>query len=251
MNKSTKKKKPLIGITCCISFANDPKRSFNIATEIQYIQRHYLEMVWNGGGIPILLPLQENLEDSFRIAQRIDGIILTGGPEDVDPDLYNESNSNSHDVNPVRDASEIELMKQMRKLSKPVLGVCRGIQILNVAMGGANYQDIPSQVKSALPHPLDENKKEVFHNISFPTASILIDLFGNNEIRVNSSHHQSVKTPGVGLSVTAIASDGVIEAVQCFEDKCTVGVQWHPERMQYDEKMISLTNWFVEQARSS
>jgi len=240
--------KPFIGISTCVRPPNDPKRSFNVAAEIQYIQQSYIQFVRLGGGLPILLPIIENSEEAAGIADRIDGVILTGGPEDVDPKLYGEENTHSKDVNEKRDASEIALVHEMRKRSKAILGICRGIQILNIALGGVNYQDIPTQVKNVLNHPLDKDNKEVFHNVSFTRKSVLTELFGNNEIRVNSSHHQAVKIPGTGLTILSTAADSVIEAVQCLIDRCSIGVQWHPERMLDNENQIGISRWFISQA---
>ncbi len=240
---------PLIGISTCVSFANDPKRSFNKTSEIHFIQLHYIDMVRNGGGLPVLLPITDDEAEINGLSDRLDGIVFTGGPDDLDPALYGEENTHSRDVNPRRDQCEVMYVHAMRKRGKPILGVCRGMQILNVALKGSIYQDIPTQIKNAIPHPLDENNKEVFHNIRFKGDSFLMEIFGREDLRINSSHHQSVKKTGEGLSIIAEAPDGVIEAIVHTTDRCTVGIQWHPERMQNEAKMISLIKWFIDQAR--
>ncbi|MBT3231550.1 MAG: gamma-glutamyl-gamma-aminobutyrate hydrolase family protein [Calditrichaeota bacterium] len=239
---------PLIGITSIASPANDPKRLFNVATEIQYIQLHYIQYVRLGGGLPVLIPLISDSDEIKNIANRLDGILLTGG-QDLDPELWNEENTHSQDVCRRRDDSEIGFVHAMRALKKPVLGICRGHQILNIALGGSMYQDIPSQVTDVLGHPL-KDKKEQFHQTQLICESALTELFEGEDIHTNSSHHQAVKDPGEGLTIIAKASDGVVEAVQRFDDYSTLGVQWHPERMQTDANMIALIKWFISKASS-
>lgn len=240
--------KPLIGVTVCTRPANDKKREFNKAVGIQYIQDYYIEIVKLGGGVAVLVPLVQDEEDAAAVTSHLDGLILTGGPEDVDPKLYGEENIKSEDVHEGRDTSEILLVKEFRKQQKALLGVCRGIQVINVVLGGTNYQDIPSQIEGCLDHPLDENNKERFHMAAFPSESILTEIFGKDDIRVNSSHHQSIRTPGEGLEVISTAPDGVIEAVQHKSDRCTIGIQWHPERMLNEEPTVEFARWFVKQA---
>ncbi len=239
---------PLIGITSIASPANDPKRTFNVATEIQYIQLHYINYVRLGGGLPVLIPIITASDEIKAMANRLDGILLTGG-QDLDPELWNEENTHSQDVCRRRDDSEIALVHAMRDLQKPILGICRGHQILNIALGGTMYQDIPSQVPDVLGHPL-KDMKEQFHQTQLVCKSTLTELFEGNDIHTNSSHHQAVREPGDGLEIIAKASDGVIEATQRFDDYCTLSVQWHPERMQKDDNMITLTKWFISMASS-
>lgn len=239
---------PLIGITSIASPANDPKRSFNVAVEIQYIQLDYIEFVRLGGGIPVLIPLITDPNEIKNVTARIDGIILTGGA-DLDPELWEEENTHSQDVCRRRDDSEIALVRAMRELKKPVLGICRGNQILNVALGGSLYQDIPSQIPNVLGHPL-KDLKEQFHQTQLISKSALTEIFKGDDIYTNSSHHQAVRDPGEGLEIIAKASDGVVEAIQRFDDYCTIGVQWHPERMRSDDNMIALTKWFISMAEA-
>jgi len=239
--------KPVIGISPCISYADDPQREFNKKTEIHYIQLHYMDLVRNGGGLPVILPLISDEEEAFGFAQKLDGIILTGGPADVDPALYGEENTDSKFLDPKRDAAELMLVHAARKEGTPLLGVCRGIQIMNAALGGKNIQDIASTVENCLNHPITD-KKEVFHEVDFVGDSFLTEIFGHVKTRVNSSHHQSVDIPAPGLTVIAQAPDGVIEAVQNFDDYFTVGVQWHPERMQSTPGMVELSKHFIRMA---
>ena len=239
---------PVIGICSCFSLAKDPQRQFSTSAEIHYIQKDYIEFVRIGGGLPVILPIIEDPDEIENITSFIDGLILTGGMNDVDPSLYGEENSNSADVSKERDKCEIDLYQSMRKIDKAIIGVCRGMQIMNAVLGGSIYQDIDTHLENPLPHYLDENKKERFHNIQFPEESVLTDIFGKDEIRVNSSHHQSVKNLGKDAVVIAKSSDNVIEAIQIPEEYCNIGVQWHPERMRYDENMVNLAKWFINRA---
>ena len=275
--------KPIIGISVNISHPNDPNRTFSKGTALHLIQHHYIQFVEIGGGVPVLLPVLENLDfdrpsresrnpidPAFNIrgsenpsistmVNRLDGIIITGGP-DLDPLIYGETNSKDHSmgIDPNRDRFEIALVKEARKQDRALLGICRGIQILNVALGGDLYQDLPTMVQGADPHMFLKDSHERYHRIMLTTDSFLTELFGDDEKVVNSSHHQSLRKLGEGLTMVAQSDHGIIEAVQQFDDRCTVGVQWHPERMlgnypagwpnKAREPQIRLAKWFVSQS---
>ena len=240
--------KPLIGVSACVSFAHDPKRSFNVAAEIHYIQLHYMDFVRVGGGVPVIIPLLRDPADAVGYAAGLDGLVLTGGG-DLDPALYGQENTHSQGVVSERDRSEIGLLTAFREAGKPILGVCRGIQVMAAALGGTLYQDVPTQIEGVLPHQLDANNKEQFHPVRFVGESFLTKIMGSEERRVNSSHHQAVNAPPPGFRVVAIAPDGVVEAIEHETDLNLVGVQWHPERMGYDQDQVELAKWFVTRAQ--
>jgi len=243
--------RPVIGVTPCISYADDPQREFSKKAEIHYIQLQYMDFVRSGGGLPVILPLLREPEEAAGFAEALDGFILTGGAPDVDPALYGQENTHAYGVDPLRDKAEIMLIHAARRAGKPLLCICRGIQVLNTALGGTLYQNLPTMVENCLNHPMDAEKKESFHTVTFPRASFLTDIFSAGaEVRVNSSHHQAIHRPGEGLTVIAQAADGVIEAVQNFDDYFTVGIQWHPERMAYEPGMVAIAKHFVEAART-
>lgn len=235
---------PLIGITT--SYDNENKKAS--------LNRGYFRAVQQAGGIPVpVLPLDDS-EILLRLLERIDGIIFSGGP-DVDPFYFHEEpHPNTGDICPERDEAEVFLARECMRRAKPMLGICRGIQLLNIALGGSIYQDIPSQIKKPLKHRQDAPRWYPTHEVEIICeGSILFKIFDRNRIRVNSFHHQSVKDIGPDFKVTAVAPDGVIEAIEAKDrDIFCMGVQWHPEEMwQKDPLQFKLFQRFVEIARGS
>ena len=239
--------KPIIGITANTSPPNDDRRTISKKVELHYLQVNYMQYIEAGGGVPVLVPVFGDSELVPDVVHRLDGLLVTGGV-DIDPSLYGEPNTHSKGCNINRDNIEIALVNEFRRQVKPLMGICRGIQVINVAFGGGLYQDIPTQLEGAQRHHRDEDGDEVFHQILLTRKSVLNDIFQSDELRVNSSHHQSVRDVGKGLTVIAAAKDGVIEAVQCPDDRCTIAIQWHPERMLNDELQVELARWFISQA---
>lgn len=192
----------------------------------------YVTSLENAGVVPLVVPPLANDDSAFAIVSRVDGLLLTGG-EDVDPSLYGQPRSEKcGKSNVARDRTEIALIHAARELGKPVLAICRGPQILNVALGGTLYQDIPSEVPGALEHnPRDERSARV-HAVSVDGGSRIAEAIGATELSVNSFHHQSIRDLAPGLRITAHAPDGVIEGVESESDDWWVmAVQWHPEEM--------------------
>jgi putative glutamine amidotransferase len=239
--------KPIIGISANISPENDERRSFAKSAKLQYAPDGYCKFVEIGGGVPIIIPVMDDVTLAANMVRGLDGLIVSGGV-DLNPEHYSESNTHSMGVDPVRDAFEIALINAARVEARAVLGICRGIQVLNVAFGGSLYQDVPTMIDGALQHHNWEAGKDAYHSILFTRISPLSEIFQSEEIQVNSSHHQSLKLIGKGLEVLAAAKDGVVEAVTCPSDRCTFGIQWHPERMLSDPKQVQLARWFVSQA---
>jgi len=236
--------KPIIGITASLSLAGDERRTFAKSSTLQYVPDHYCKFIEAGGGLPVLIPILDDPVNAGKIVAHLDGLILTGGV-DVDPSLYGEKNTKSMGVCVERDRFEIALLNSARQQARAVLGICRGIQIINVAFGGSLYQDIPTEIENVLQHNDWEAGKDAYHSILFTRQSPLTELFSSIELQVNSSHHQSLKKIGKGLEVLAAAKDGVIEAIHCPADRFTFGVQWHPERMPNDPLQTGLAKWFV------
>ncbi len=239
--------KPVIGISANLSLAGDDKRTFAKSATLQYVPDHYCKFVEIGGGIPFMIPILDEIGRAEEIVEHLDGLIITGGV-DVDPALYGEKNTKSMGICLERDKFEIALVNAARQQAKALLGICRGIQVLNVAFSGSLYQDIPTEIENSLKHHDWESAKDAYHSILFTRQSPLTDLMQSEEIQVNSSHHQSLKKVGRGLEILAAAKDGVIEAVCCPADRFTFGVQWHPERMLNDPKQVELAKWFISQA---
>ena len=241
---------PVIGVTANVSLRGDPKRTFSKNTDIHLIQDDYIEFIETAGGVPILLPVIGNLREVASLVERVDGIIITGGV-DVDPTYYGEENTHSLGVNQQRDTFELKLIEEARKRKVPIMAICRGSQVLNIAFGGSLYQDIPTSVKDSVKHTREADDPETFHKARLIGNSFLNEIFGAEEITINSSHHQAVRKPGEGLTVICKAVDGIVEAFQCRQDFCTVGVQWHPERLHDDPVQIDLGRWFIQRVKET
>ncbi|HEY8166973.1 MAG TPA: gamma-glutamyl-gamma-aminobutyrate hydrolase family protein [Gemmatimonadaceae bacterium] len=192
----------------------------------------YVTSLENAGLIPIVVPPLRSPDAVRAVVEAVDGVLLTGG-EDVDPALYGQApHEKLGTVNRVRDETEIALVKAARSLRKPVLAICRGPQLLNVALGGTLIQDIPSCVPNALPHYPEAERGERTHEVSIEEGSRVASAIGATNVRVNSLHHQSILEPAPDLIVTARAPDGIIEAVETRDRNWWVmAVQWHPEEM--------------------
>jgi putative glutamine amidotransferase len=196
-----------------------------------YVNKDYVQSVVQAGGIPFIIP---NVNDPLMIqkmVQSCDGLLLTGG-EDVDPNYYGEEPLPQIGVIvPERDELELFVVKLFLQQNKPIFAICRGCQLLNVAFGGDLYQDIPSQTTSVINHEQKAPRGYPYHSIHVYEKSLLYKILQEEKIRVNSYHHQSVKTIREPLRVCAIADDGIVEAIESSVHDFVLGVQWHPEGM--------------------
>ncbi len=192
----------------------------------------YVIAIQSAGLIPVVIPPLATPEQSRAILERVDGVLLTGG-EDVDPSLYGQERiEKCGNPNRGRDQTEIALALAAREMDKPLLAICRGPQVLNVAFGGTLIQDIPSQVPGALQHNTEDERASRVHDVSLEPGSLTAKAVGANHISVNSLHHQSVKDVAPGFRVTGTAPDGIVEAIEWDgDDWWAVAVQWHPEEM--------------------
>ena len=211
--------KPIIGI------------SPSIDGEKMFLQRDYVDAIYRAGGIPFVLPLTTKTEEILSLVNHLDGLLLSGG-EDVDPIYFNEEPlPGLGEVSPERDHFEITLSQAFLKANKPILAICRGCQVLNIAVGGDIYQDLPSQRKELIQHMQRAPKSFPTHQIQVVEGSLLHKIVGSKTYRVNSFHHQAVRRVVSPFFVTATAKDGVIEAFESKEHTFVLGVQWHPEGM--------------------
>jgi putative glutamine amidotransferase len=196
----------------------------------------------------------EVTESPRKVLTEIDGLLLTGGG-DIDPVFYREDrHPATYDAEPGRDEFEIDLARRAIAANLPTLAICRGIQVLNVAAGGTLIQDIPSTVASGLAHRVSEPTNLKCHDISIERGTMLARILGPESptacsCRVNSRHHQAIARTGSGLVITAIADDGVIEAVEAPDNRFCIGVQWHPENFWQTGEFRPLFEAFVEAAR--
>ena len=221
MNNETSKDRPLIGITTRL----DP------AKDTFYLRRYYAEAVAAAGGTPVYVPLLKDRDALSSIARRLDGLLLSGSNSDIDPAHYGEEpRQGLGDVVPERDAADLLLLDYAESHRLPVLGICFGVQSLNVSRGGSLIQDLASQCAGALKHEQGVPYDRTSHGIAIESESLLARLAEGVEARVNSTHHQAIKEVGRDLRVVAKALDGVIEAVEDTRaDRFVLGVQWHPE----------------------
>lgn len=220
-------KRPLIGVTSA-TCAFDPHSS----QPQDRLNQSYTRALWQAGAFPVILP---NLpEDAGTITQtlaRLDGLLLSGG-WDISPARYGESPLNETvKVDEARDQAEFALIHAALERDMPILAICRGIQAINVALGGSLYQDIPSQIETRLQHQQTEPRHVPTHTIAVEPGSRLAKIVGATRMETNSMHHQSVREIGEGLRVTARAEDGVIEAMENPEKPFLVAVQFHPEEI--------------------
>ncbi len=192
------------------------------------------------GAIPLIIAFPDDVSKVAQLAQDyvqlIDGLMLPGGP-DVDPTFYGEEPHPKIGMTLYqKDRFEIALIKAALAADKPIFGICRGIQIMNVAMGGTLYQDLESQYPELkIQHPQATLGQFATHHVELTAGSKLAKLYGQSTIKVNSRHHQAVKAVGKGLKVTAVAPDGVIEGMESTDTDLFLGVQWHPENMWQQE----------------
>ncbi len=239
--------KPVIGITCSMEY-RDKKRKYPTAYAFDYVKRSYYEAVERSGGVPVVLPNTRRTELVDRFLSIVDGLIISGG-NDVDPVFYGERKKVKNlSITRERDLFEIALVKKAKARQTPILGICRGMQLVNVALGGDLYQDF-SYEKKFLDHTLEGsilyNKR---HPVVIQKESKLFHIIGKSRIMVNTSHHQMVRKVAPGLIATAWSErDGVIEAVESKGDRFLLCVQWHPELMK-DRGSKALFDWLIQSA---
>ena len=234
-------KKPWIGI---------PTRYHEKSEYIGQI-RHYLDAVVWAGGLPLLIPSTSDREITREYVERIEGVLLPGSPSDIDPGHYGAApHPGLGKRYPERDATDLAILDMADQNGMPVLGICFGVQSINVHRGGSLVQDIPAVVSNPLIHDAEDGKPPARHLIRVAEDSLIGRLAGRSELEVNSYHHQSVERPGRDLRAVAVSSDGVIEALEDTKGRFVIGVQWHPER-GWSEDALSrgLFSVFIEQAR--
>ena len=196
-----------------------------------YLNRDYPEAVLRAGGLPVMLPLTAEESAWETMLNRVDGLLLSGGG-DIDPALYGEERlPECGEAIALRDRMELALCRLALQRDLPLLGVCRGLQTLNVALGGSLYQDIGVQYGRQIVHPRHDMAREKVHGVRVEKGSRLYAVTGLTAFQVNSRHHQAVKALGRGLTASAWAEDGLIEAVEMPEKKFALAVQWHPEAL--------------------
>ncbi|MBA4603455.1 gamma-glutamyl-gamma-aminobutyrate hydrolase family protein [Thermoactinomyces mirandus] len=227
--------KPLIGLT--MSLEEEKK---------QCLGRSYTDSVLQAGGIPLLIPYIVDDQALQQLSRKLDGLILTGGG-DIDPTLFDEEpHQNLGEIIPDRDDMEIALIEQFMVQNKPIFGICRGCQILNIALGGDMYQDICSQKQTMLQHTQRAPRHHPSHTITIVENTLLHSIYAKGQAKVNSFHHQAVRNVKPSFQISAVAKDGIIEAFESSRHDFVLGVQWHPEEMvPNDTEAVKLFQAFV------
>lgn len=232
--------KPIIGVTMS---QNDKKYSLNAP---------YVHSIIDAGGIPLCIPFGVE-KDVDQLVETLNGLLLTGGV-DVHPHFFNEEpHPKLGEVSLQRDLAEIALAKAALKKKMPIFGICRGIQLLNIVLGGNLYQDIDDQYENdSILHQQKAERYEASHYVTIFSESLLYKIIGDDRIAVNSLHHQALKDVPSGLSISAKASDGIIEAMELKDYPFCIAVQWHPEEMAVvgNEHAKALFTAFMEACKT-
>lgn len=230
--------RPIIGVTTFLSEQS----------KYSTVSRNYIDSIYAAGGLPVNIPIISNESNYDDYIQMLDGLLFTGG-NDIAPYYFGENPVRElNSMSSIRDEYEFSLFKAAYEKNMPIFGICRGIQLINVAMDGSLYQDIYSQCPGTLGHsPEHTASDEFYHAVQIKVDTQLYEIFGEERIFTNSFHHQSVKKLGNNLIATAYSEDGIVEAIESTEDRFLLGVQWHPECMTKRHPMfLKLFRAFVE-----
>ena len=239
-------RRPIIGISSSVIV--DEAGSF-AGYKRAYVNKDYVDAVIRAGGVPLIIPFSTDKEVIISQAQLIDGLILSGG-HDINPYNYGQEPSQKiGETFPERDTYEMILLEESKKRNIPILGICRGFQLINVAAGGTLYQDLSLIPGNILKHNQVSNPTLKTHKVEIKENSFISSIFGK-ETMVNSFHHQVINKVANDFIVVAKASDGVVEAIEHKTYKFLVAVQWHPEMLAVNcEKARVLFSKFVEEAK--
>ena len=239
-------KRPVIGITG------------NYADQTCTLAEGYYQSVLKAGGIPVIIPPRyveegDDCSDLTGVLDNIDGIVFSGGG-DPNPLLFGEEPVvQLHSITPERDLQELKLVRMAYDRQIPMLGICKGIQMINAALGGTLYQDIHSQKEGGVwvKHSQDEDRRFPSHTVKVENGTLLNKLFGRDTLQVNSFHHQACKDIAPCLRLSAISPDGIIEAIESNEYKSILGVQWHPETfvLRDSDEMMPIFHWLIGEAQ--
>ncbi len=248
-NSVSPHRRPRIGITMRLE----------LETDRFYLSRHYSEAVEAAGGTPVHISLIPRHDYISSAMNDLDGVLLPGSDSDVDPLRYGaDPHPNLGSVHPVKDETDLLVLEEIERRRMPLLGICFGMQILNVSRGGTLIQDIPSQLPNAIKHQQGAPRDRPSHAVKVADRAVLRQLAQDEPVLVNSHHHQAVDKVGRDLIATAWSSDGLIEALEDSRpERFVIAVQWHPEIGWRDDplsqalftRFISVTGQYAREAR--
>ncbi len=233
---------PLIGITTRQTQTPEGLQAFSLL-------RAYVDAIVEAGGVPVLIPASLPVSLVPTLLERLDGLILSGGG-DIHPQFFpGEPHPLIEEVDVERDVLELTFARRAVESQKPLLGICRGCQVLNVALGGTLYTHILDQRKGSLDHsPADAGRRTLVHTVHLQPQSLLAEILGQEVLQVNSLHHQGIAIVGNGLRPNAWAEDGLIEGIELPHAPFVIAVQWHPEWLTDQEAMRRLFARLVREA---
>jgi putative glutamine amidotransferase len=244
-------------LLCCCIFAVEAQESpiIGIADTYRdgvcYVPRTYIEAILKAGGIPVVVPLMRDDDRIVELLQSIDGIIFPGGG-DFDPAYYNEKPiPQMGTINAPRDTFEIRLLHLAAENNVPVLGICRGLQLINIAFGGSLYQDLPTQYyEKSVSHRQKNSNNEPSHSVIVEDSTVFSKIVCEKILMVNSAHHQAIKRLADGFTISGRSADGIIEAMEKIDSaNWIMGVQFHPEQLiNKDKKLLKIFQRFVDEA---
>jgi putative glutamine amidotransferase len=226
---------PLIGITAdssgCEQTGVEAKRE-----RLYSLASRYCDAIENAGGLPIIIPHSRSRTQIRHLLRRIDGLLISGGGFDIDPAYYHEQPiAKLGKINSQRTFTELEAIALGLKRDLPMLGICGGAQAINVALGGSLYQDIETQLPAAQKHQQEEYSDNYGHLVELAHGTLLYKICDCKILKVNTTHHQAIRTLGEGLAINAIAPDGLIEGIESKNHSFILGLQWHPEVLAHTE----------------
>jgi putative glutamine amidotransferase len=240
--------KPIIGITC--DFAAGDRPPFEGEEPTIYLRTRYVRAIETQGGVPLLLPIPSGRPAIRNLLDRIDGLLITGSGPDIDPALYGEAPRHSFRImRPERAGFELILVRSAVRRGVPTLGICGGMQMLNVAFGGTLIQDIAAEVAHPIEHRQKEEGEELTHRVRIERQSLLFNILKKQSVQTNSFHHQAVRDVAPGYRISARSEDGIVEGIERPDSPFVLGVQWHPEYLYpHQEETRRLFKAFLKAA---
>lgn len=234
--------KPIIGITTYQS-------TNSFGQPLVLLQQSYVKAIMQAGGVPLLIPSLVAEDGWDALYARLDGILFSGGGDIALDHFAGEPHPRIDEVDPARDSVELKLIQASASDGKPFLGICRGCQVMNVALGGTLYTHLPDQLPGALDHSYPGNMRTVLvHQVKIEEGTRMADIYGEPIIQVNSLHHQGLKEIAPSVRVAGHAPDGLVEAIELPDHPFGVAVQWHPEWLTDQAVTRNLFKKFVEAA---